>query len=91
MVSVSYPRECAGNTDGKEYGRDEACDNNSIVIILVVCEDQNDSKDDPAEPGCSATGVDASDVLQNGCASKTEPQRSPLHWFDGQQVARKCQ
>lgn len=50
MVGVPYPRECAGNTDGKEYGRDDARNNNSVMVILVVRKDQNDSKDEPAEP-----------------------------------------
>ena len=79
MVGVSYPRECAGNTDRKEYCRHETRDNNSVVVILVVREDQDNSKDKPAEPGYGAARVDASDVLQNGCASKAEPQRGPLH------------
>lgn len=79
MVGVSYPRECAGNADSNKDVRDDACNKNRVMIVLVVHEDQNDPKDEPDETRCGAAGVNASYVLQDRCASKAEPERRPLH------------
>ena len=68
VVRITNPRECAEDADSDGEVCDDAHYQNSIVIVLVVDEDERYPEDQPYEARCCAARVNASQVLQDGRA-----------------------
>ena len=78
VVCVPYPRECAEDTDGDGEVGDNAHDQDSVVVVLMVNEDESYTEDKPDETRRCAARVDAAKMLEYGSATKPPPQGRPL-------------
>ena len=68
-MCVPDPRECTGYANRHRQIRNDSHDQNGVVVVLVVDEDECDSKNKPDESRRCAAGVYPAKVLQNGRTS----------------------
>lgn len=80
MVVGTNPGCCGDHGDNRHDDRDNTpcqSDRGSIVGISVL-EGADDSVYEPDDPGCGATGVDTTNVLDEARQEDAPPERSPL-------------
>jgi len=78
VVRVTDPREPGNGGDAHGSQSQDSEDQNDFALACMLAEDVADPETKPDNSRNSATGVNTTKMLEDGCAAESPPQRCPL-------------